>query len=153
MAERGIVVPDGCETLSVNYAQVLAEAIRDGKFDWKNDNITSEHFMNADHETDEATLTIKLFHFGRDMLSGNAVKEMNKKGFRPATLRELLAYAVKNPDEQRRFPILALGSIWEGLSGLSVPHLNIGHDGRLLGLYWWHSNWTKRCRFLAVRKS
>ena len=153
MAERGIVVADGCEMLTVNYAQVLAEAIKDGTFDWKNGDIVEKNFPNIDHESGEQNLMVKLFHFGRDMSSEDAVKAMDKDGFRPATLRELLAYAVKNPDEQRKYPIVGLGSFWQHLLVRNVPCLDIDGGERLLYLLWWSYVWVGHYRFLAVRKS
>lgn len=153
MQGRGIAVPDGCETLNVNYAQELVEAIKDCTFDWKNDNIVEKNFPNHPHETGEVTLTVKLFHFGRDMSSDDVVKEMDKEGFRPATLRELLAYAAKNPDEQRKYPIVALGLFWRHLFGREVPYLGIRVNGRKLFLGWWGEGWNGRYFFLAVRKS
>jgi hypothetical protein len=153
LAERGISVPDGCEIISVDYALKLIDAITAAAFDWKNDDIVEKNFPNQAHETGEQNLTVKLYHFGKDMSSEDVVSAMDKDGFRPATLRELLAYAVKNPDEQRKYPIVGLGSVWGHGGHRSVPYLDLGGGGRELGLGWWSDGWYGRCRFLAVRKS
>lgn len=153
MAERGITIPDGCEVLSVDYALKLIDAITAATFDWKNDDIVEKNFPNQAHETGEQNLQVKLYHFGKDMSSEDVVSAMDKDGFRPATLRELLAYAVKNPDEQRKYPIVGLGSIWSRGDDRLVPCLRLHGSGRELSLGWWSDGWGGRYRFLAVRKS
>ena len=153
MEGRGIMVADGCELIAVNYGLKLVEAIAEGAFDWKNDDITSKNFKNADHEKGEATLKVKLFHFGRDMSSEDVVKEMDKDSFRPATLRELVAFAAKFPDEQRKYAIVGLGSVMERDGDRDVPCLDLlGHE-RGLDLSWWGGGWGGYYRFLAVSKS
>lgn len=153
LAERRITIPDGCEVLSVDYALKLIDAITAAAFDWKNDDIVEKNFPNQAHETGEQNLQVKLYHFGKDMSSEDVVSAMDKDGFRPATLRELLAYAVKNPDEQRKYPIVGLGSVWSHGDRRGVPYLDLGGYERGLGLPWWSSRWFGRSRFLAVRKS
>ena len=153
MAERGITIPDGCEVLSVDYALKLIDAITAAAFDWKNDDIVEKNFPNQAHETGEQNIQVKLYHFGKDMSSEDVVSAMDKDGFRPATLRELLAYAVKNPDEQRKYSIVGLGSVWSRGDGRGVPCLSLSGRGRGLGLGWWGGGWRGYCQFLAVRKS
>jgi undecaprenyl-diphosphatase len=53
----------------------------------------------------------KLFHFNRDISSEDAIAEMDKDGFRPATLAELLALGEAQPELQKQFPIIALSSV------------------------------------------
>lgn len=153
LADRGVIPTDGCELLSVNYALKFVEAIAAGAFDWKNDDIIEQNFPNQTHETGEQNLTVKLFHFGREMSSEDVIKAMDADGFRPATLRELLAFGAKNPDEQRKYPIVGFGSLWRHLDDRFVPCLVFSGDARRLGLGWWSYDWFGFCRFLAVRKS
>ncbi len=153
MAERGITIPDGCEVLSVDYALKLIDAITAAAFDWKYDDIVEKNFPNQAHETGEQNLQVKLYHFGKDMSSKDVVSAMDKDGFRPATLRELLAYAVKNPDEQRKYAIMGLGSIWGHGDDRRAPYLYRNGDERKLDLFWWSNSWNGNYRFLAVRNS
>ncbi|KKR48343.1 MAG: hypothetical protein UT86_C0007G0022, partial [Candidatus Magasanikbacteria bacterium GW2011_GWC2_40_17] len=79
--------------------------------------------------------------------------EMDRHGLRPALYEELLAFGAKYPDEQRQFPIIALGSVWRGFGGrLRVAYLSRGGSERSLSLYWFGGDWNGFCRFLAVRK-
>ena len=87
------------------------------------------------------------------MSSKEAEKEMEKAGFRPATLPELLALGRDYPDLQKQFLIAALGSVWRHPAGSSdTPLLEWDGGGRDLGLHWLEGDWRGGCRFAAVRK-
>lgn len=137
--------------LFVDYTQPLADLIKDCKFDWVNDNITEKHFLIIKHSNGEVEM--KLFHFNRTISSDQAIQEMDKEGYRPAELPELLAYAKNNPDEQRKYPIVILGSVWRRFGDRRVPYLYSDSDKRDLNLYWYDNDWDSYYRFLAVRKS
>jgi hypothetical protein len=64
----------------------------------------------------------------------------------------VLAHGATHPDEQRKFPIIGLGSVALVGSRPGVPEL--GKDGslRYLGLRWFDGGWLPYYRFLAVRK-
>jgi hypothetical protein len=153
MAERGITIPDGCEVLSVDYALKLIDAITAAAFDWKNDDIVEKNFPNQAHETGEKNLQVKLYYYDKDMSSEDVVSAMDKDGFRPATLRELLAYAAKNSDEQRKPAIAGLGSVWSRGDERFVPYFYLSGRQWKLCLSWWSGSWGGNYRFLAVRKS
>ncbi|MEK7061874.1 MAG: hypothetical protein AAB957_01290, partial [Patescibacteria group bacterium] len=94
-----------------------------------------------------------LYHFGKKTESDWVIAEMAKDGKRPATLRELLAFRENNPELQRKFPIIALGSVWVGRDGYRrVVYLYRYHSERDLSLYWYESDWLGFCRFLGVSK-
>lgn len=153
LAGKATGSPDGLEPLNIDYEKPLPDAIKEGAFDWKNDDITSKNFPNGNHEKGEATIKVKLYHFGRDMSSEGVVSAMGKDGFRPAMLRELLAFAAKNPDEQRKYPIVGLGSVLRRDVDRDVPYLRRLGDERDLDLSWWGDDWLGDYRFLAVSKS
>ena len=134
----------------VNYDLRLDAAIRNGKYDWKNDDITEKNFPTNRRET--AELDIVLVHLNRDISSEDAIKELDKLGLRPAELPELLAFGAKYPDEQRKYPIVALGSVWRRLGGRVVPYLWGGGDRRYLSLNWFGFGWDAYYRFAGVRK-
>ena len=137
--------------LVVNYNQSLADMVSTGKYDWVNSDITEKHFPNTRRGKEEVSL--HLVHFNRNIGSEDALRELDKMGFRPATIEELLAFGAQNPEEQRKYPIVALGSVWRHLrGGRCVPSLWLGGAGRRLGLGWWGVDWHSHCRFAAVSK-
>lgn len=101
--------------LIVNTANKVAFTLKGlieiGKYDWVNSDITEVNFPMP------ANLVLgaesKPFHFNRNISSENAIKEMAKEGYRPATIWDLLDFGAKNPELQRQFPIVALGSVAE----------------------------------------
>ncbi len=70
-----------------------------------------------------------------------------------AELHELLPVGAQHPGKQREFPIIALGSKWQGPCGhWYVPYLGRWRGERGLRLRWFGSAWSESCRFLAFRK-
>ncbi len=97
-------------------------------------------------------VTFEYVHMDRDASIDEVLAEMDRKGLRPALYEELLGFAEKCPDEQRKHPIIALGSV-TGVSGLRhVAFLSDGGYGRRLSLSWGSDGWGGHFRFLAVRK-
>lgn len=153
---RKALAPDETATtplyvVAVNYDLSLAAMIRVGQYDWVNSDITSEHFSVKGKGTKEVAL--ELVHFDRYIESEEAIRELNRRGLRPATIEELLAFGAKYPKVQRGFPVVALGSVWRRLPGFSsVPCLWGDSVGRSLGLSWFEGRWDGDYRVLAVRK-
>lgn len=134
----------------VDYGMTLEQMIAAGSYDRTNSDITAKRFPLSG--TGKVAFEPKIFHFDRDISSENAIKEMEKDGFRPAKIEELLAYDAILPDEQRKYPIVALGSV-TGLGGSRyVPFLRRDVSKRRLYLSWWSDDWRGHCRFLGVRK-
>ena len=135
----------------VDYCRSLEDMIAIGKYDHVNSDINAKHFPIAKHGRED--VAIEPVHFNRGISSDNALRELDKMGFRPATLPELLAFGEKYPDVQRRFPIVALGSVWRSLDGgRCVPYLWGVSHGRGLDLGWFEGGWDAGYRFAAVRK-
>ncbi len=118
-----------------------------GKFDYVNPDITEKHFpVQAD---DERKKEYKLYHFGKSISSEDAIKEMEKDGYVPATLRDMLQWEEWNGEDW----VVALGSVWRGSFGYrNVPFLYWRGCGRKLILHWFVYDWNDYYRFLAVRK-
>lgn len=134
----------------VDYTQSLAAMIKAGKYDWVNPDITEQHFPVKPGSKD---VSIELVHFDRVMTSDEVLTELDRKGLRPATLPEVLAFGAKYPEKQREFPIVALGSVWRGWNGFRfVPYLWSDAGERGLSLDWLDRRWSGRYRFAAVRK-
>jgi hypothetical protein len=138
-------------TISLNYDQTVEQMIKAGKYDWFNDDVTSQHFSS--NEKGQAEILVYLISFNRYISSEDAIKELDRQGLRPATLKELLALGVAQPDLQRSNPIVALGSMWPDSSGdVGVPYLSGDESNRSLSLRWWSGDWNSSWQFAAVRK-
>ncbi len=97
---------------------------------------------------------IILRHFRKIMRTSDVLEALDAEGLRSATMLELFFFAIKYPELQRQFPIIAFDPV----------DLNMGdysNVGCLCGLErGWsvemslvnRSNWYARCRFPAVRK-
>ena len=71
---------------------------------------------------------VEIFHFGKKMTSEEVIAELDKKGYEPASIYELLEYAEK--DWNGKDLVVALGSVWRDLRGhRRVPDLD-GGSGR-----------------------
>lgn len=135
----------------VDYCRSLEDMIAAGKYNDVNSDINAKHFPVAKHGKEN--VAVELVHFDRSIGSGDALLELDKMGFRPATLPELLAFGEKYPDVQLQFPIVALGSVWRGLRGPRRVASLWGDAGRRdLRLDWFENDWNAYCRFAVVRK-
>lgn len=159
-----LATPEGRETLEaiaklivdgaskiMDYALSIEELVRLGKYDWANSEITSNHFST--NQTGKVDVNVKLIHFNRPISSDEALREIDKMGYRPAEACELLAFGAKHPDVQRGFSIIELGSVWPGPTGLrAVVRLSEDSGRRVADLGWFDGDWNDGCRFAAVRK-
>lgn len=137
--------------LTVNYDQSVEKAIKAGRYDWTNNDITSKNFPTKRSGT--AEVDIELIHFNRDMNTDEVLAELDKRGLRPAELHELLKLGEKYPDLQREFPIIALGSVWQSSGGdRYCPCIYRDGSKLYLDLIWIGSRWGGRCHFAALRK-
>lgn len=143
-------------TFSVDYAKSLPEMIAACGFDWNHPDITTENFPVVETETGVVEMMeYKLFHFGRTLASGELealiAADDSSRPWVPANLPWLLAYGAANPGEQRKFPIVALGSAAKVARYRHVPCLYGSDTERYLGLDWFDHDWNGSYRFLAVR--
>ncbi len=134
-------------------ARTLADMITAGGYGWVDSDITEKHFpVKPERFT---TSGLEIIHFNKWMTTAQVEAELDKRGIRPATIEELLAYGAENPEEQRKHFIIALGSSWvlpDG--GRDVPYLFEDGDGRKLNLLWDRPGyrWRGGALFLVVRK-
>lgn len=138
-------------SITVDYAMSLEEMVKAGRYDWFDNDVNAEHFPISGQS--KASDDLILIHFNRPISSEDVLKELDRQGFRVAILPELLAFGATYPDEQRKYPIVALGSVWQGPYGLRyVSYLGAGARGRYLDLSRYVLDWRDDWRFAAFRK-
>jgi hypothetical protein len=142
----------GVETfeVEVDYDRSIEDLVLDGRYDWSHIDISSELFAAERHG--KARVAIELVHFSDRIDSPSLLEKLREDGRRPADVVELLTLAAAYPDLQRRFPIVARGSMWIGTcGGHFVPCLRTGSKGRYVDLYWFGGIWDTYYRFAIVR--
>jgi hypothetical protein len=142
--------------LTVDYSQSLEEMVAAGHYDWKNGNITAKRFPIVGKGV--VKFESHYFHFDRNISSESAVKEIEgadtANPWSPAKAEHVLSHGKTFPDEQRKFPIIGLGSVAKVYGYRLVPVLD-GDDSKrslYLNLHLWNADWHPAVRFLAVRK-
>lgn len=124
----------------------LNNLIKKAKFDWVNPNITDKKFSD-----DEVfSKNVEIFHFNKELTSEQVIEKFKEKGYRPANIRELVWYASNGWN--RKFLVIALGSVWRGLHDRLVPCLWIGGGERHLSLDWYDFGWGADYRFAGVKE-
>jgi len=137
--------------LSVDYRRSVEDGVKAGRYNWVSSDITSRNFPTKRKGT--AEVAVELIHFNRYVSTNEALRELDGMGYRPAELHELLAFGEKYPEVQRQFPVIALGSVWQGRGGDRLVPCLIGHgSGRFLGLDWLEGGWSEVYRFAVVKK-
>ncbi|MCC6448308.1 MAG: hypothetical protein IT215_06450 [Chitinophagaceae bacterium] len=138
-------------TVTVDYGMTLDEMIRAGKYAYANDNIDDRRFPVKGKGKVE--VECKLFQFtNRNVSSEEAMRVIKEAGWEVAKAEHLLAFGVKYPEEQLKYPIIALGSVGKVDGDRDVASLCKDGSKRRLDLYWFDNDWHSYYRFLAVRK-
>ena len=139
--------------LSVDYGRSLGQMIAAGNYDWTNSDITAKRFPVVGSGVEQ--LAAKIFHFDRNTSSQDNVDAIKAADpvnpWEPGKIEHLLSFGEKYPEEQRKYPIVALGSVAEVGGVRNVPYLSVFDRKRYLSLIWWDDGWFGSCRFLAVR--
>lgn len=97
-------------------------------------------------------VSFEYVHMDRSASTHEVLAEMDRRGLRPALYEELLGFAEKFPNEQRKHPIVALGSETDSGGDQCVAFLWFDEDDGSIELCWIGLDWHSRYRFLAVRK-
>lgn len=122
--------------------KTLTALIKSRKFDWVDPDIEKNFALEDIRSSD-----YKLYRFDRIIASEKAIAEMEKDGYAPANLTELLSW--DGWDEKDW--VVALDSVTRVDGGRLVPVLWEHASGRDLNLCWFDRSWYRGCRFLAVR--
>jgi hypothetical protein len=146
-----VLIDQGGDNLfSIDYNMSLEQMIAAGHYNSKNSDITPKRFPIVGSGVVEVG-GHKFFHFDRTISSGEAEHLIIADGWQLGKIEHLLAHVVAYPEEQCKFPIVALGSP-AVLNGDRVVPYVWGDDAyRGLSLGWWLDYWHRDCRFLAVR--
>jgi len=141
-------------TITVSYAgnDTIKNFLKEGKYDWVDENITDENFPVE--ETDIGEKEIYFIHFNRTFDNGDQIIEaLDKTNFKPKNPAPLLALGMKFPDRQRQFPIAALGQCWlDSCGDRRVVCLDGNLVARRAHLYWFEYRWFANWRFAVVHK-
>lgn len=134
----------------VDYSQSLKQMIDAGCFDKVHRDITPRNFRLEAVGCREVELT--LVQFVRPKGPVELVTLMRTRGYRPATIEELLALASVQPSLQRSIPIAALrsGCVLNGRR--YVPCLGGSQSTRELNLVVIYRKWSIYYRFAFVRR-
>lgn len=138
----------------VDYGQTLEDMIVAGNYDWRNSKLTADRFLINGKGQVEFEHTI--FHFDEDMPYRDVIVKITvterQNPWLPARTENLLMYGAENPDEQRKYRIVALGSVGVVLGRLQTPCLDTHDQMRTLNLSCIDRDLDSFNRFLAVRE-
>lgn len=128
--------------LEMNYELNYPSRIQDANLNSVHPLLTAENFpprragfMDLEAELMQFTEELALDNGCHSDLVYTAFK---REGVRPATLGELLTFAVQHPEEPARSSIWAFGSPWLGWHHDAIPGLIRKPDGRHLRLRWFN---------------
>ena len=140
-------IPVNRETMEALFSKGGVSELFHGDYKWKS------HPSCAEVGKSPVDQVFRLEHFNRRILSGEAIAEMDKQGYRPATHLELIVWAKAYPEAQLQFYVVALGSSALGDVHQCVAMLVSRGSQRLLHGGWFVNTWRSASRFLFVRKA
>jgi hypothetical protein len=138
---------------TIDYDRSIEAMIAAGHYDWVNDNIAKCFQIRG---SGIVHFEGRYYHPNCSISSENVVtgiEELDTENpWMPAETEHTLAFGAQFPDEQRKRPVIGLGSVAVVGGYRRVLALVGGASGRRLNLRWWDNEWGAPCRFLAVRK-
>jgi len=138
----------------VDYAMSAKDAVKAGRYDDLDPNITSPNFPTGRKGT--AEITVELINFRATLLLEEAIRKIEGMvGYRPADLQELLAFGAQNQNVQRHNSIISVApeSSWCHPTGRRFfPELCGGMGGRSLLSRYVKDYCGDNCCFPVVRK-
>ena len=134
----------------------LKKLIEEGNFASVSYQITSRHYPMVRKVADIEDMSLMSLYDlgGKDITQKEVDKAIKNKGYRHATIVELLIYAKDKWNGKNT--ILAFGAPWMQGTHQNVPYIFTYHAGRGLDLSWTGPDYTTRhprlIRFLVVKK-
>ncbi len=138
-----------CLSVDVDYSRSLVAMIRQAAFDKINKAINARNFPLVERGYRE--VDILLIQFDLPVAPLQAVLLTKERGYRPATIEELLAIGSQYPDLQRSIPIVALGAARVVENRRYVACLGGSQAARELGLVVIYRRWSIYYRFAFVK--
>jgi hypothetical protein len=144
-------------TAFVKYLQPSFDELREA-FDWVNPDFAKVQFDPIERCKNivrvAGEVAFRYFAIDHQMTTEEILDAMDAAGLRPALYEELLAFASKYPNEQRKYLIAALGSVARFGGALRVACLSGNDRVRRLDLRYGRpvSPWSDDWFFLAVSK-
>lgn len=139
-------------TVTIGGYKSLEEAINAGNYGYYSPDIISEHFSLS--EGDEKNVEVALIHRDKLEQSQLLIDEFVTSGeYRNITTEETLALGAQYPELQRKFPIIALGTVAQIDGAWRVLVLHECSGERRLILDWSADTWIQDCHFAFVRKN
>jgi hypothetical protein len=135
---------------AVDYSRSLTKMIDDGHYDEVHRDITPRNFRLSARGFRQIELTLVQFKYPVAPLE--AVMLMKERGYRPATIEEILALGSQHPELQRSIPIVGLGSARVVENRRYVLCLGGSQSTRELGLAVIYRRWSIYYRFAFVRE-
>jgi hypothetical protein len=136
--------------MTVSLDLTFAERITRGNYSWINSDLTEKKFPVTKDQNGEWEW--KLFHFNPNTSFEETIRLIQKDGFEPAKTGHILTFGEINPEEQRKYRIIGLGSVARVVLLRSVPVLWSAYGRRFFDLYWLGHGWNYDFRFLGVRR-
>ena len=123
---------------------MLKSLLKPLKLDYISPYITDKNFPDNKERG-----KVELIHFNEFLTNEEVLKRLDDKGYRPATLHEMLVWAKDWKGEI----VVALGSVWQSLNGgRSFGFLSGGGGERSLYLEYCGNHWDGPYCFAAVKK-
>lgn len=145
-----IVLVPADQFLTVLPGLSFAERIKRGDYGWANSDLTEKKFPITADQVGEWEW--KLFHFNRSISSEEAIRLIQEDGFEAGQIGHILTFGEIFPEEQRKCPIIGLGSVAKTFLFRIVPGLWHDDGWRKLNLDWSDVDWHGLYRFLGVRR-
>lgn len=137
--------------ITIDYSLSLIQMIKLGHYDWVDSDITEKKFPFEGSGKKEAEIV--LVHLNKVASTDEVFRELDRRNLRPAKIEELLAFAAKFPEEQRKYPVVALGAVWQDSSGSHYClYLYESASERSLHLRWLPGDWVDYARFASLSK-
>jgi hypothetical protein len=140
------------QLLTVEADLAFKDRIKRGNYGWwTNSDLTEKKFPVTEDQHGEWEW--KLFHFNRSTYSEEVIRLMKEDGYDAGQIGHILTFGEKYPEEQRKYPIIGLGSV-AGVEYFTrrTPVLQCALWRRELYFGWFDDFWLDRDRFLGVRR-
>lgn len=148
----GIIMPGLEFKMAVDYSKNMRMVIASQWFNSLEDLVCQENFPE-EKKSGKKVLTAKMFKMPTISNTAHVLSIMEKEGFRPATVMELL-FLNLNKFSRENIIIVAMGSETEDNIGvLSFPCVCVNRGVKTLSLVWKTYDWNQSyIRILGIKK-